>query len=168
MASLVGNFTTNNDGAVRSGGALQRRPSQTGHRASISNYLSSPFGGNVQQEATQEEETLEYFPPQEERTEQVHELARQLTRQSISSSTDGAPGGRFGALRRTTTGGSISGNPWDYKEGSDMDPYSESFNARKWTRAVISQERGDDHIPRYAGISFKNMSVHGFGSDAGE
>jgi hypothetical protein len=59
------------------------------------------------------------------------------------------------------------GNLFDYEEGSDLDPYSDSFNAKKWTRqmAAIREEGAPG---RQAGLAYKNMSVHGFGSDAGE
>ncbi|KLT39406.1 putative xenobiotic-transporting ATPase [Cutaneotrichosporon oleaginosum] len=89
-----------------------------------------------------------------------------MSRQSVSSQGS-RPGGRIsGALQRTVTTGSIAANPWNYEEGSDLDPYSPNFNVRKWTRSVVTETRGEDHIPRYAGIAFKNLSVHGFGSDA--
>ncbi|BEJ15321.1 hypothetical protein CspHIS471_0410880 [Cutaneotrichosporon sp. HIS471] len=162
--SLVGNFNSlNNDGAARfSGAGPQRRPSQThGRRPSFANYIPTPFGGHDDEE---EEETLdEYVPPREQRLEEVHVLARSMSVSSESSRT----GGRIsGALQRTVTSGSVSANPWNYEEGSDLDPYSDNFNVRKWTRSVVMEARGDDHIPRYAGIAFKDMSIHGFGSDA--
>lgn len=168
--SVVGNFNSiNNDGTTRMGGALQRRPSQTssahGHRQSISNYIPSPFhhGGDP----VEDEETLdEFIPAPEARREEVHALARQMTRQSISSQD--SHGGRIsGALHRTQTSGSTTVNPWEYQEGSDLDPFSDSFDIRKWTKALVCQARGADNIPRYAGISFRHLSVHGFGSDAG-
>ena len=58
-------------------------------------------------------------------------------------------------------------NVFQYEEGSDMDPFSPSFDARKWTRGMVAMSNSEAP-PRLAGLSYKNMSVHGFGSDAGE
>jgi ATP-binding cassette subfamily G (WHITE) protein 2 (PDR) len=62
---------------------------------------------------------------------------------------------------RTTT------NLFDYSEGSDLDPFSDSFDARKWTKSMVALQ--DAETPRrQAGLAYKNMAVHGFGSDAGK
>jgi ATP-binding cassette subfamily G (WHITE) protein 2 (PDR) len=100
--------------------------------------------------------------------EEVHALARSMSRQSVSSQGSRTGGRLSGALHRTVTSGSVVADPWNYEEGSDLDPYSPNFSIRKWTRSIVTEARGEDHIPRYAGIAFKNMSIHGFGSDAGE
>lgn len=75
----------------------------------------------------------------------VAELARQFTRQS-SRHAD---------------------NVFDYQEGSDLDPFSENFNARKYTKELGRLAQGAG-VNRLAGIAYKNMSVHGYGSDSGE
>ncbi|WVQ84194.1 hypothetical protein IAT38_006345 [Cryptococcus sp. DSM 104549] len=84
-------------------------------------------------------------PPQtdSERTREINNLARQLTRQSTQDTS---------AL-------------FNYEKGSDLDPFSADFNAQKWTKMLVTaaQESGPG---RKAGLSFSNMSVHGFGSDA--
>jgi ATP-binding cassette subfamily G (WHITE) protein 2 (PDR) len=98
--------------------------------------------------------------------EEVHALARSMSRQSVSSQGSRTGGRLSGALHRTVTSGSVVADPWNYEEGSDLDPYSPNFSIRKWTRSIVTEARGEDHIPRYAGIAFKNMSIHGFGSDA--
>jgi ATP-binding cassette subfamily G (WHITE) protein 2 (PDR) len=59
------------------------------------------------------------------------------------------------------------GNLFDYEEGSDLDPFSNNFDAPKWTRQLASM-REEGAPGRKAGLAYKNMSVHGFGSDAGE
>lgn len=78
----------------------------------------------------------------------VGHLARQLTRQSVAAADDSA------AI-------------FSYQEGSDLDPFSEKFNAKKWTKLMFeaSQSSGPG---RKAGLSFRNLDVHGFGSDAGK
>jgi len=81
----------------------------------------------------------------QQRESRVGDLARQLTRQSTHQ----------------------QGNLFDYAEGSDSDPFSENFDARKYTKALGQLARGAG-VERKSGISYKNLSVHGFGSDAGE
>ena len=121
-----------------------------------------------------------------ERTEsQVGELARQLTRQS-SHPAQRSPS----RMTRQLTGQSDqdhqhsrhpdgvkrqssrqpsgpTDNLFDYEPESDLDPFSSSFNARKYVRglAKLSKTSGQ---PRTAGIAYRDLSVHGFGSDAGE
>ncbi|KAK9350882.1 P-loop containing nucleoside triphosphate hydrolase protein [Lipomyces doorenjongii] len=58
-------------------------------------------------------------------------------------------------------------NPFtDHAQDSSLDPSSENFNARKWMKTLLAfQSRDPERYPkRTAGISFKNLSVHGFGS----
>lgn len=53
-----------------------------------------------------------------------------------------------------------------YEKGSVFDPFGGSFNARRWFHKFSQLEYLGG--PRKSGISFKNTSVHGFGSDTGE
>jgi ATP-binding cassette subfamily G (WHITE) protein 2 (PDR) len=62
---------------------------------------------------------------------------------------------------------SEQGNLFEYEEGSDLDPFSDNFDAPKWTRQLAAM-REEGAPGRKAGLAYKNMSVHGFGSDAGE
>ncbi|KAK9433828.1 ABC-transporter extracellular N-terminal-domain-containing protein [Lipomyces doorenjongii] len=81
---------------------------------------------------------------------EVEKLARQLTRQSTHYST----------------AGEIMNPFTDHAQDSSLDPSSENFNARKWMKTLLAfQSRDPERYPkRTAGISFKNLSVHGFGS----
>ncbi|WVQ84197.1 hypothetical protein IAT38_006348 [Cryptococcus sp. DSM 104549] len=84
---------------------------------------------------------------EEDRSREIGHLARQLTRQSIHR-----PGEDYSGL-------------FDYEKGGDLDPFSPDFNAKKWTQIAMSASQ--ESVPmRRAGISFSDMSVHGFGSDA--
>jgi len=76
--------------------------------------------------------------------EKVHQLARKLTEQSMSAGQ----------------------NPFDAPAGSALDPNSENFSPRSWAKALLHlQSRDPEKYPqRTAGVSFKNLSVHGFGS----
>jgi ABC-type multidrug transport system fused ATPase/permease subunit len=51
-------------------------------------------------------------------------------------------------------------------EGSTLDPHSENFRARNWMKNLLAiTSRDPERYPgRQAGVSFRNLSVHGFGS----
>ena len=76
--------------------------------------------------------------------EKVHQLARQLTEQSMSAGQ----------------------NPFDAPAGSPLDPNSENFSPRAWAKALLHlQSRDPEKYPqRTAGVAFQKLSVHGFGS----
>ena len=94
---------------------------------------------------TNEETDLTTEQTMQRRESRVGELARQLTRQSTNQ----------------------QGNLFDYVEGSDTDPFSPNFDARKYTKTLGKLAQGAG-VDRQAGVSYRDMSVHGFGSDAGE
>lgn len=86
------------------------------------------------------------------RDEKVNQLARQLTNRS--SLHGGGSGG-------------TNDDIFAYEKGSDLDPFSETFDAKRWVKTLtgLNRERGS---VRASGVSYRNMSVHGFGSDSGE
>ena len=77
--------------------------------------------------------------------EHVTRLARHLTQQSVY----GEPENSF----------------LDNKDPT-LDPHSENFSPRNWMKNLltISAQDPERYPQRIAGISFKNLSVHGFGS----
>jgi len=81
------------------------------------------------------------------REEQVHQLARRLTTQS-----------------QATAAGQ---NPFHAPPGSALDPNGENFNARAWTKAMLNMQLEDENAgpTRTAGVSFRNLNVHGFGAE---
>ncbi|KOS41908.1 hypothetical protein ACN38_g7213 [Penicillium nordicum] len=87
---------------------------------------------------------------EEHREALVGQLARQLTRQSTRVSVSGALDNPF------TNGDSES----------SLNPDSPNFKVRDWMKMVLAiRSRNPDKYPdRTAGISFKNLNVHGFGS----
>jgi len=164
--SLVGNFTQNYDRSTQQGGSsLQRahsnvsfhqddtvHASTTGksHLPTIAqegqNYPPTdgqlyPTGGS---DNDQSSTPMSMTDTLTSRTQHVTSLARNLSRRSDQQ-----------------------GNLFDYEEGSDLDPFSNNFNAQKWTRQ-LSTMRDEGSPGRQAGLAYKNMSVHGFGSDAGK
>ena len=82
---------------------------------------------------------------------EVQQLARQITAHSVK-----------------TVGGQDYPNP--FLEGDDVDPSlnptSKSFRPESWVRTLIGlQSRDPERYPqRVAGISYRNLNVHGFGS----
>lgn len=152
--SLVGNISTNVDRTTQAAGSpLQRRMSNFGRH-----------DANVDDDGVEE-----VFTPMEQRHEEIVQLARTMSRHSISRQTSRSSGG-FNPLARIRSNAStvVDGprNPLEYEEGSDLDPYSENFNIRKWAKIAL-KNRGDEPS-RKSGLSWKNMSVFGYGSDAGE
>jgi ABC-type glutathione transport system ATPase component len=88
----------------------------------------------------------------EERMEaRVGNLARQLTRQST----------RFSAK-----GGTLE-NPFHVKDlESTLNPDSPNFKPRDWLKMLLAiRSRDPEQYPdRTAGVAFRNLNVHGFGS----
>ncbi|KAL9607630.1 MAG: hypothetical protein Q9167_007477 [Letrouitia subvulpina] len=84
---------------------------------------------------------------QEKADKRVTELARQLTQQSLHSQKDSAP------------------NPFLSSDDPALDPLSGQFKPEKWIKALMKiQSRDPERYPqRVAGLSYKNLNVHGFG-----
>jgi ABC-type multidrug transport system fused ATPase/permease subunit len=83
---------------------------------------------------------------------QVQKLARQYSRQSCASSSE------------------ARSHPFDQAViDSEIDPNSENFNGRAWTKAMLhlQKQTGQTNVGRSAGFAFKNLSAYGFskGSD---
>lgn len=74
--------------------------------------------------------------------DEVLELARQLSRISQTSLNSDS-------------------NPFDAEPGGVLDPTSPRFSSKAWARAMLKLNRAP---MRTSGISFKNLSVYGFGT----
>ena len=93
---------------------------------------------------------------------QVTKLARQLTQQS-----NGDEG-----LEKVLPIQSVKSEGGNYRnsflDATDpaLDPNSGSFEPEKWVRTLVGlQSRDPERYPqRTAGVSYKNLNVHGFGS----
>jgi ATP-binding cassette subfamily G (WHITE) protein 2 (PDR) len=99
-------------------------------------------------EKSEDEDTVQ--EEEEHREALVGQLARQLTRQSTRFSVNGTLNNPF------TNGDSES----------TLNPNSPNFKVRDWMKMLLAiRSRNPDKYPdRTAGISFKNLNVHGFGS----
>jgi ATP-binding cassette subfamily G (WHITE) protein 2 (PDR) len=93
------------------------------------------------------QESVEEAEETARREEAVHQLARRLTSQS--------------------QGTSHHQNPFNAEPGSVLDPNGKNFNARAWTKAMLNLQLQDENAgpTRTAGVSFRNLNVHGFGAD---
>ncbi|KIY49372.1 pleiotropic drug resistance protein PDR [Fistulina hepatica ATCC 64428] len=79
----------------------------------------------------------------------VHDLARALTRQTTIQSLPGHT------------------NPFIDNSNPLLDPHSDKFSAGAWIKSLYSLANSDPEfrrVLRTAGVSFRNLSVHGFGS----
>ncbi|KAJ5204724.1 ABC multidrug transporter C [Penicillium cinerascens] len=78
---------------------------------------------------------------------EVTDMARKLTREST----------RWGEAENTFI---------DMKEDSTLNPHSPNFKARNWMKNLLAvTSRDPERYPqRQAGVSFRNLSVHGHGS----
>lgn len=166
--SLVGNFTSNYDHQAAVGGAptpeMQgRRPSQShfheednrndtsSDESTIAAQNSPPRSNHNTSHSVEKEAPYNQDAEDQEtarREAEVLQLARRLTTQSHQSA-------------------SHHQNPFQAAPGSSLDPSGENFNARAWTKAMMNLQLSDENAapPRQAGISFRNLNVHGFGSD---
>lgn len=164
--SLVGNFTSNYDHEAAVGGVptpemQARRPSQshfheednTSSDASTIAAQNSPprshhhTTGSVEKEVPYNNDVEAQETARREN--EVLQLARRLTTQSHQSA-------------------SHHQNPFQAAAGSSLDPSGENFNARAWTKAMMNLQLSDENAapPRQAGISFRNLNVHGYGADS--
>ncbi|ETN41430.1 uncharacterized protein HMPREF1541_03366 [Cyphellophora europaea CBS 101466] len=113
----------------------QHRPSMDGRRHSSNHAPAVP------------EEKATSDSSEDDETEQIKHLAREMTRASTYSN--------------------VASNPWEYEKDSILDPNSDNFRARAFTRSMLKllQEEGEErHLARSAGFSFRNLSAHGFGT----
>lgn len=100
-----------------------------------------------------DEDNIEAYNADSEGTDsmnEVHELARQITNQSIRSGT--------GSLH----------NPFVDSKDPALDPNSDDFDSRKWLRQVmnIKLRDPDNYPPGIAGVAFKNLGAFGYGTSA--
>lgn len=91
------------------------------------------------------------FGPDDElqREEHVHQLARQMSH-----------------LSRTNTGLAQDTNPFLDNSSPTLNPNSPKFDARAWMKHLVhlASKDSETHHHRTAGVSFTNLSVHGFGT----
>ncbi|KAF2471821.1 ABC drug exporter AbcA [Lindgomyces ingoldianus] len=171
--SILGNFTVNNDREATHVGVpapdqVPRRPSVQHHVTGTADSEASTIAANTEGlrnahpnnersdpkasftgTTNQNSEAVSDLDDDQEyarREHEVHQLARRFTEHSVYSTT--------------------AQNPFNAPEGSALDPSGEQFNARAWCKAMLHLHTEDDkaYPLRTAGVSFKSLNVHGFGS----
>lgn len=82
---------------------------------------------------------------------EITRLAQQLTRQSTHFSV---------------TGDTAENTFLESREDSTLNPHSPNFKAKHWMKNLLAiTSRDPERYPqRVAGVSFRNLSVHGYGS----
>lgn len=183
--SLVGNFTQNADYSSRHSGATLHRTTSSSQpivpdpltlgtpisdRFPTLKRLTSRSSQNQDQDPNYSpNNNTAHLPPTNEYDEF---LARPEEPSQTMDQTLASRNQQVSALARHMSRMSSSAtavNPFEYDKDSDFDPFSEKFDVRKWTRHVMHfQEGGETAKGRRSGVSFRNLGVHGFGSDAGE
>ncbi|PLB43646.1 ABC transporter CDR4 [Aspergillus steynii IBT 23096] len=129
---------------------LHRSQSVVSHNVPSPSHDDNSIQG-LPGDASQEKCEIETIHAKEVRREStVSHLARQLTRHSTQFSEK-----------------DIVDNPFTIDDPeSTVNPHSPNFRARDWLRMLLAvTNRDPEKYPeRTAGVAFKNLSVHGFGS----
>jgi len=130
-------------------------------RQSIDVHQTQTTDDDVRQTVSREKSTTSPIHPSitnsgqdtsyEDSKEGIRELARQWTRRSTASEA-----------------GAHYQDPFQTEAGSPLDPNSDNFNPRAWAKSMLKLVESDnEHFKnRKAGVCFKNLSAHGFGSGA--
>ncbi|KAF7300618.1 hypothetical protein HMN09_00947000 [Mycena chlorophos] len=106
-----------------------------------------------------------------EQQEQVHALARSMSRpeqrsvERLASTTEESTAAS--ASQHSHTDPTKFTNPFAGYDGDEtLDPRSEKFDVEKWLKSVmqIASRDPENYPTRTAGVSFRNLNVHGVGS----
>ncbi|KAK2764595.1 hypothetical protein FQN54_009290 [Arachnomyces sp. PD_36] len=118
-------------------------------------YESQPKPSAATSETAGKPESGESSSIDANQEQEVVELARRVSqfsrRSSVFTTEDGSP------------------NPFLHPERDPtLDPHSKEFNVRRWVKSILHVVSSDpERYPgRTAGVSFKNMNVHGYGTAA--
>jgi hypothetical protein len=103
--------------------------------------------------------------------DQTSEQPAALLASSDEDDTDGEKDERVTQLARTFTEHSIKTadghyvNPFENSDDPLLNPHSGSFSQRAWIKTLVGiTSRDPERYPaRVAGVSYKNLNVHGFG-----
>lgn len=117
-----------------------------------------PFGQSSSSTATDTSSDLD----KDTAAEEVTKLVRKLTQQSSGDDELG----KSLTVRSVKTDGGNYRNPFLDASDPTLDPKSGQFKPEKWVRTLVGlQSRDPERYPqRVAGVSYKNLNVHGFGS----
>ena len=106
------------------------------------------IAGTQKTDASTPTDTSSDLENEKDPAEEVTQLAKQLTHQSAHSDKEDYS------------------NPFAGSDDPELNPQSGKFRPERWVRNLIGiQSRDPERYPqRVAGVSYKNLNVHGFGS----
>lgn len=133
--------TTAPQGSVATGGEVAQMVVEEWHESNRTAISTSTTDASVDEEELAVKDLRADDP-------KIRELARTLTQHSVKNVH-----GEYD-------------NPFHGSSDPQLDPTSGKFNARAWVKTLISiTSRDPERYPkRVAGISYKNLNVHGFGN----
>ncbi|KAL4798982.1 ABC-2 type transporter-domain-containing protein [Aspergillus venezuelensis] len=158
MSSFLGTFNTNvspshaveSRGTEHGGNAyneIEESQITESHQQFTGEKLAGSGSSNLSStETAREKDERDY---EAEAEEEVTRLAQQLTHQSTKYSTHNIE------------------NPFiDVGEESSLNPANPNFKAKNWMKNLLAlSSRDPERYPaRHAGVSFRNLSIHGYGS----
>ena len=171
--NFVGNVVTNNDrsqqqaGAGASHGQTQYQVEEEAFRDAgpanngAGSDASSNSSGTIANDGTAVKADQLHQEQAEEtrRDATVLKLARAASRLSTHSNATGGTGNGSGGDPENPFGDDI--------KDPKLDPSSPNFSARAYAQAVLHQHSKDRNaVPiRRAGVAFRSLNVHGYGSD---
>lgn len=163
----VGNLAVNNyDHEAVSGGVPNQ---ETGH-PHVQSHINEHDRETSDSDASTIAANLE-GSPQSQRHHAAHKESYQTAQESVEAEETARREEAVQHLARRLTSQSHysthNQNPFNAPAGSNLDPNGENFDARAWTKAMLNLQLQDKHVgpTRTAGVSFRNLNVHGFGAD---
>ncbi|OAL34840.1 hypothetical protein AYO20_05800 [Fonsecaea nubica] len=166
--SLVGNFTSNYDSS-----AGRQGPGLLGHyRRESHDEPNSPSRVKSHESrrsiAMEDSSTTHHGASHERRTSSAGMEEKPTGDQSRSSENEEDEEVHVRYLARQfsrTSTKTEDANPFQAAPGSSLDPTSENFSTHDWIKALFNLQNKDDRfLARTAGVAFRNLSAHGFGS----
>ena len=132
--------------AAQAGGALEETVEKIEEKTGLEGKTDAHE--SLKRDKSSSDSSSHYLEAKQDIDRDITGLARQLTQHSVKS-----------------TGGTYQ-NPFHHVDDPTLDPRSGQFNPEAWTKTVLGiQSRDPERFPtRTAGVSFKSLSVHGFGS----
>jgi ATP-binding cassette subfamily G (WHITE) protein 2 (PDR) len=163
--SLIGNFTSNNDRTAQlSGFSGVGSGHYQHHETQPESYplqdRQTSLTNNKVSDGDSEESGETAIPPGLDETDhRVTQLARRLTRQSSRAVS------QHGAQSQAYD----DDDQFLIEKGTELDPFSDSFNVKAWTRKIVGITSRDpvNHPQRTSGIAMRDLHVYGYGSDTG-
>lgn len=158
--SVIGNITSSYDRSLQTAGPASsaadrpRSPSSGRRSHSTTRSIRSRRGSH----GTRNEER----PPLPS-SDPEKDLEKVATSNDSSNDDDEAEVQKLARLYSTASPSGENENPFEASPGSTIDPTSDNFRARAWVKSMLRlQSQTENAVQgRSAGVSFRNLSVHG-------